>query len=183
NTPLNSGKGSAYEGGVRVPSLVKWPGITAPNSVTDHKIIIEDFYPTILEMAGVEEYKTVQQIDGVSFVPTLTTGENYSGDRPLFWHYPNEWGPSGPGIGASSSTRVGDYKLIYYHQDGKMELFNLKEDIGETKNLVEEQPEKTKELAKILSNHLREVKAQLPAQKNTGEGVPYPDEVLISEDK
>lgn len=178
NKPLNSGKGSAYEGGIRVPSLVKWPGKTPPNSVTDHKIIIEDFYPTILEMAGVKQYKTVQQVDGFSFVPTLKSGEDHSKERPLFWHYPNEWGPSGPGIGASSSTRVGDYKLIYYHQDGRMELFNLKEDIGETKNLVAAQPEKTKELAKILSDHLREVEAQMPSQKDTGMQIPYPDEVL-----
>ncbi|GGW28207.1 sulfatase [Arenibacter certesii] len=178
NKPLNSGKGSAYEGGIREPMLVKWPGRTVPNSVTDNQVIIEDFYPTILEMAGLKNYKTVQAVDGVSFVPTLENKNNNFEDRPLFWHYPNEWGPSGPGIGASSTTRIGDYKLIYYYLDSRMELFNLKDDIGETKNLVEEEPEKAKELAKILSDYLREVEAQIPAKKESGEQIPYPDEVL-----
>jgi len=101
-------------------------------------------------------------------------------ERPLFWHYPNEWGPSGPGIGASSSCRVGDWKFINYYIDGRMELFNIKDDIGETKNLVNEQPVKTLELAKILSDYLRKVEAQIPSQKVTGDQVAYPDEVLNS---
>jgi len=182
NKPLSSGKGSAHEGGIREPMLVKWPGKIKPNSVQDQQVIIEDFYPTILEMVGIKNYETVQKVDGINFVPTLSS--NSSGDtRPLFWHYPNEWGPSGPGIGASSSTRVGDWKFIYYYKDGRMELFNIKEDIGETKNLVNEQPVKTLELAKILSDYLREVEAQIPSQKDTGEQVAYPDEVLNSNNR
>tara|TARA_R110002049_G_scaffold68233_3_gene176960 strand:+ start:10183 stop:11745 length:1563 start_codon:yes stop_codon:yes gene_type:complete len=177
NKPLSSGKGSAHEGGIREPMLVKWPGITAPNTATDQQVIIEDFYPSILEMAGVKNYKTVQQVDGISFVPILS-GNSNTGIRPLFWHYPNEWGPSGPGIGASSSTRVGDWKFIYYYNDGSMELFNLKEDIGETNNLINEQPAKAEELAKILSDYLRQVEAQIPARKDTGEQIAYPDEVV-----
>ncbi|MCK0190915.1 sulfatase [Arenibacter sp. F20364] len=180
NKPLSSGKGSAHEGGIREPMLVKWPGKIAPNTVTDQQVIIEDFYPTILEMAGVENYETIQQVDGISFVPVLS-GNSSSGNRPLFWHYPNEWGPSGPGIGASSSTRVGDWKFIYYYNDGSMELFNLKEDIGETQNLVKEQPEKARELAKTLANYLRKVEAQIPSRKDTGEQIAYPDEVLNSQ--
>ena len=179
NKPLSSGKGSAHEGGIREPMLVKWPGKIAPNTVTDQQVIIEDFYPTILEMAGVENYETVQQVDGISFLPVLA-GTQSNGTRPLFWHYPNEWGPSGPGIGASSSTRVGDWKFIYYYNDGSMELFNLKEDIGETQNLVKEQPEKARELAKTLSDYLRKVEAQIPSRKDTGEQIAYPDEVLIT---
>ena len=176
NKPLSSGKGSAHEGGIREPMLVKWPGKIAPNSATDEQVIIEDFYPTILELAGVKNYKTVQQVDGISFVPLLS-GNSSTGTRPLFWHYPNEWGPSGPGIGASSATRVGYWKFIYYYNDGSMELFNLKEDIGETKNLIKEQPAKAEELAKILSDYLRQVEAQIPARKDTGEQIAYPDEV------
>ncbi|MCM4162214.1 MULTISPECIES: sulfatase [unclassified Arenibacter] len=177
NKPLSSGKGSAREGGIREPMLVKWPGKIEPNSVEDQPLIIEDFYPTILEMAGIENYETVQPVDGVSFLPVLT-GKSMDGTRPLFWHYPNEWGPSGPGIGASSTTRVGDWKFIYYYNDGSMELFNLREDIGETKNLVVERPEKAKELAKILSDYLRKVEAQLPSRKDTGEQIAYPDEAF-----
>jgi len=182
NKPLSSGKGSAHEGGIREPMLVKWPGKIAPNSATEEQVIIEDFYPTILELAGVKNDKTVQQVDGISFVPVLT-GNSSQGERPLFWHYPNEWGPSGPGIGASSSTRVGDWKFIYYYIDGRMELFNLRADIGETKNLVKEQPDKARELAKILSDYLRKVEAQIPSHKDTGEQVAYPDEVLNSNNK
>ena len=177
NKPLSSGKGSAHEGGIREPMMVKWPGKTTPNSVTEQQVIIEDFYPTILQMAGINDYHRVQQIDGISFVPVLA-GNNTVGERPLFWHYPNEWGPSGPGIGASSSTRVGDWKFIYYYKDGSMELFNIKEDIGETKNLVKEQPAKARELAKILSDYLRKVEAQIPSHKDTGEQIAFPDEVL-----
>lgn len=179
NKPLSSGKGSAHEGGIREPMLVKWPGTTVPNSVTDQQIIIEDFYPTILEMARLNNYEPVQKVDGISFVPLLS-GKGAIDDRPLFWHYPNEWGPSGPGIGATSSTRLGDWKLIYYYKDSSMELFNIKEDIGETRNLINEQPAKAWELAKILSDYLRKVKAQIPARKDTGEQIPYPDEVLNS---
>ncbi|SMG42164.1 sulfatase [Arenibacter troitsensis] len=177
NKPLSSGKGSAHEGGIREPMLVKWPGKIKPNSVVDQQVIIEDFYPTILEMAGIKNYETVQKVDGVSFLPTLS-GKSSGVTRPLFWHYPNEWGPSGPGIGASSSTRVGDWKFIYYYKDSSMELFNIKEDIGETRNLVKEQPEKARELAKILSDYLRNVEAQIPSRKDTGEQIAYPDEIL-----
>lgn len=178
NQPLSSGKGSAHEGGIREPMLIKWPGKITPNTVSDRQIIIEDFYPSIMEMAGISDYKTVQQIDGISFVDALRPDGKAAGERPLFWHYPNEWGPSGPGIGASSSTRVGDWKFIYYYRDGSMELFNLKDDIGESKNLIKEQPGKAKELAKIVSDYLREVRAQIPSYKTTGEKVPYPDEIL-----
>jgi arylsulfatase A-like enzyme len=180
NKPLSSGKGSAHEGGIREPMLVKWPSKITPNSVTEEQVIIEDFYPTILQMAGIHDYFTVQQLDGISFVPVLT-GNNTIGERPLFWHYPNEWGPSGPGIGASSSTRVGDWKFIYYYNDGSMELFNIKEDIGERNNLILEKPEKARELAKILSDYLRKVEAQIPSRKDTGEQIAYPDEVLNSQ--
>ena len=177
NKPLSSGKGSAHEGGIREPMLVKWPGKIKPNSVVDQQVIIEDFYPTILEMAGIKNYETVQKVDGVSFLPTLS-GNTSGVTRPLVWHYPNEWGPSGPGIGASSSTRVGDWKFIYYYNDSSMELFNIKEDIGETRNLVKEQPEKARELAKILSDYLRKVEAQIPSRKDTGEQIAYPDGIL-----
>ncbi|MEO9892263.1 sulfatase [Aurantibacter sp.] len=179
NKPLNSGKGSVYEGGIREPMLVKWPEITAPNSMSDARVIIEDFYPTILEMAQIDSAETVQKIDGKSFVSVLE-GELKDNGRSLFWHFPNEWGPSGPGIGASSAIRNGTMKLVYYHADSKLELFDLNEDIGESTNLILEQPEKTKELAKILSDYLREVEAQMPLKKDTGLMIPYPDEVLDS---
>jgi len=178
NKPLSSGKGSMHEGGIREPMIVKWTGKVAPNSSTDERVIIEDFYPTILEMAGVDSPKIVQQTDGISFIPILDEAKTDSEKRPLFWHYPNEWGPSGPGIGASSTVRLGDYKLIYYHLDGRMELFNITDDIGEHKNLVADNPEKVKKLAKVLSDYLRSVDAQMPSNKETGEQIPWPDDFL-----
>lgn len=86
--------------------------------------------------------------------------------------------PTGPGIGASSTIRKGDWKLIYYHENQNFELFNLTEDIGETTNLAEKESEKLREMAGLLADYLRKVEAQMPVFKKTGEPVPYPDQVL-----
>ena len=178
NAPLSSGKGSMHEGGIREPMLVKWPGKIEPESVSDYQLIIEDFYPSILEIAGIDSVQTLQKVDGESFVSILKGEDEYKGIRPLYWHYPNEWGPSGPGIGAASAVRKGDYKFIYYHVDQRMELFNIVEDIGETTNLLLENPEKTKEMAADLSDYLKSVNAQMPKKKESGEQIPFPIEVL-----
>ncbi|HZJ19886.1 MAG TPA: sulfatase [Pricia sp.] len=178
NKPLASGKGSMYEGGIREPMMVKWPNKTEPGSVSKYQVIIEDFYPTILEMAGIDSLQTIQKVDGQSFTAALTGKKEYAGVRPLFWHYPNEWGVDGPGIGAASAVRKGDFKLIYFHASRRMELYNLAADIAETNNLFEENPEKAKELAEVLSKHLKEVDAQMPIDKATGEKVEYPIEIL-----
>ncbi len=167
-----------YEGGIREPMLVKWPGKIEPESVSDYQLIIEDFYPTILELAGIDSLETVQKVDGQSFAAVLKGEKEYAGVRSLFWHYPNEWGVEGPGIGAASTVRKGDFKLIYFHADRRMELYNLKNDIGEADNLFDKNPEKVKELAEVLTNHLRSVKAQMPIDKETGEQVEYPNELL-----
>lgn len=174
NKPLASGKGSIYEGGIREPMLVKWFQKVKPNSVVNDYVIIEDFYPTILQMAGIENPETVQTIDGNSFLPLLEEKEMPNNNRPLFWHFPNEWGISGPGIGAFSAVRQGDWKFIYFHKDARIELFNIKNDIGEQENLVDENPAITKELATVLTNHLKAVKAQMPIDKKNGKMVDYP---------
>jgi len=174
NKPLSSGKGSIHEGGIREPMLVKWPGVTPPQSENENYLIIEDFYPTILEMAGVRDYQVPQTLDGQSFVGLIKKPEAKQQDRPLFWHYPNEWGPTGPGIGAFSAIRKGDWKLIYYHDQENFELFNLKEDIGESQNLVDKETDKHAELALDLSNYLKKVNAQMPAHVANGERVAWP---------
>jgi len=175
NKPLSSGKGSAREGGIRVPMVVKWPGVVKPGSGCAVPVIVEDFFPSVLEMAGVTEYTQIGgKIDGLSFVPLLRRSPDYPKDRPLYWHYPNNWGPTGPGIGASSTIRKGDWKLIYYHLDARYELFNIANDIGETTNLADQEPGKVKMLADRLRHYLLEVDAQMPSRKATGEPVPLP---------
>ncbi len=181
NKPLASGKGSMYEGGIREPMLVKWLNKTEPGTVSNEQIIIEDFYPSILKMAGIDSLETVQKVDGQSFVEILKDEPKYEGLRPLIWHYPNEWGVTGPGIGAASAVRQGDWKFIYFHADRRMELYNLKTDIGETKNLASEQPEKLLEMASILTTQLKAKRAQMPIDKSTGKPVEYPLEMLPNE--
>ena len=97
NAPLSSGKGSAHEGGVRVPMIAHWPGVTKAGTVCEQPVLIEDFFPSILQLAGVRDIEQVGGvIDGQSFVPLLKGEHDKSRDnRPLFWHYPNHWGPTG----------------------------------------------------------------------------------------
>ena len=100
-------------------------------------------------------------------------------DRDLYWHFPNNWGPTGPGIGASSTIRSGEWKLIYFYEDGHFELVQYyKRILGNLNNLAGQQPEKVKEMALKLGKYLRGVKAQKPSYKSTGKPVPWPDEVL-----
>ena len=125
-------------------------------------------------------YMVIQKIDGESFTSVLEDA-GYQGIRPLYWHYPNQWGPEGPGIGAASAIRKGDWKFIYFHSDRRMELYNLQEDIGETTNLLDQNKDKAIELAKNLSDHLKAVDAQMPIDKSTGEVVAYPSVLLSKE--
>ncbi|MGI9244417.1 MAG: sulfatase-like hydrolase/transferase, partial [Verrucomicrobiales bacterium] len=183
NRPLSSGKGSAHEGGVRVPMIVSWPGVAKPGSVCRQPVIIEDFFPTILEIAGIEDFQQIGgKIDGVSFRPLLTGKSSGAQDRPLIWHYPNQWGPAGPGIGASSAIRKGDWKLIYYHDPGRperYELFDLANDLGEHNNLAAQEPEVVGELAERLADYLRAANATMPVVKESGEKVAWPGTTAV----
>ncbi|MFW6277693.1 MAG: sulfatase [Prolixibacteraceae bacterium] len=182
NKPLSSGKGSHHEGGIRVPLLVRWPGVTSANETNKTPVIIYDWYPTLLEAAGV---KYPEKIDGLSVKPLLKNQNPEQFNRPLVWHFPNFWGPlqieapiEGPGMGPGSTIRKGDWKLIYYHTDQDFELFNLKTDLGENHNLADEKPEKLKELARELTNYLEKREAPMPRVKETGKEVPYPEQAL-----
>ncbi len=178
NWPLNSGKGSAYEGGIRVPMLVRWPGVVEPGSVNRDYLIIEDYFPTILEIAGAENYETVQHVDGVSFMPHLLQEGGTAAGRSLVWHYPNKWGGTGPGIGTTSTIRRDEWKLIYWYKDQRFELFNVAADIGEKKNLAEAEPGIVRELATELGEYLRKVNAHRPSFRSTGQPAPWPDAAL-----
>lgn len=181
NAPLRSGKGSVYEGGVREPMIVYWNGVAQPGSTVDSYVMIEDFYPTILEMAGVRGYRTVQPVDGRSFVPLLTRSGNPSQDRALYWNTPNAWYGGdlrAYGIGQTCAIRKGDYKMVYWYKDGKKELYDLRNDIGESRNVAAEYPELVARLSRELGTYLREVDAQRPTYKADGRNCPWPDEVL-----
>ena len=158
--------------------IVAWPGVTPAKSICNQPVIIEDFFPTLLELAGVDSSRRAEDlIDGMSFV-NLLHGERDQArqDRPLIWHFPNNWGPKGPGIGPSSTIRLGDWKLIYYHESQDYELFDLSKDLSETTNLAQTLPEQKDRLAKQLGSLLRARMAQMPTVKATGRAVPYPGE-------
>lgn len=168
NLPLRGYKISAYEGGSRVPLIVKWPSVTKAGSRNDTPMIVEDIFPTFLEMAGLD-LPTETPIDGISFTPLLKGGSAEKG-RALYWHYPNLYY-----LPPFSSIRVGDWKLIYFHADSKFELYHLVDDIGEKKNLAAQNPERVAALAKQLTQHLKSVDAQMPIVEKTGQPVPWPD--------
>ncbi|MGI6455532.1 MAG: sulfatase [bacterium] len=157
NQPLRAGKGSAYEGGVRTPMIVHWQGFIEPGSVCDVPVISMDFYPTVLELAGIKP-EPDQVIDGVSLVPLLKQSGRLE-NRPLFWHYPH-YHPGG--ATPYSAVRLGDYKLIEFLEDRRLELYNIAEDIGEQNDLSGQMREKTLELHRLLRDWRQQVNAQMP---------------------
>ncbi len=181
NAPLRSGKGSAYEGGVRVPMLAYWPGVTQAASTCSDYLIIEDFFPTILDLAQVKERTVPQLTDGISFEPLLR-GDHADPSRALYWNTPNIWiSTSGDayraeGIGATCAIRKGNYKLIYRYKDGSKELFDLAHDLSETTDLSGSQPALVAELSADLGRYLRSVNAQRPTFKSDNTPCPWPDE-------
>lgn len=177
NRPLRSGKGSLLEGGIREPMIVSWPGVTRPGSRINDYVIIEDFYPSLLEMGGVTAYTTRQTVDGVSFVPLLRGDGHTNPQRALVWNMPNRWGNVGPGINFNCAIRRGNWKLIYSYTTGRKELYNLADDISEEHNLASAHPELVKELSALLGRLLRERGAQRPTFKTTGQAAPWPDEI------
>jgi arylsulfatase A-like enzyme len=162
NYPLRGGKGFAYEGGLRVPLLIKVPGVTHAGTVCDTPVITMDFFPTLLELAGADKSASTTAVDGVSFVPLLR-GEKEVPHTELFWHYPHYW--NGGKISPYSVARVGDWKLIRFYESGTEELYNLKDDLSETNNLAAANPTKHKELSARLDAWLKEVGAQMPVPR------------------
>ena len=178
NYPLRGGKGSLYEGGIREPMMVHWDGVTRAESICKQYIIIEDFYPTLLAMAGVKNYKTVQVVDGKSIIPYLKdTGLN-DGKRSIIWNYPNNWagGDFGEDNSFITAIRKGEWKLIYLEKSGRLELYNLEKDIKEQHDLSKQFPEKTNAMARLLTQKLKSYKAQMPFYNKTGKQVQWPDD-------
>lgn len=156
NAPLRAGKGSAYEGGVRVPFIVTWPGKIAPKVVTETPAITVDIYPTVLELAGVSRKDSL--VDGVSLAPLLTKGVKPDRDT-VFWHYPH-YHPGG--ATPYSAIRSGDWRLVHFYEDGRDELYDLGSDVGEKVELSAKQPEVAKRLRDRLDAWLKSVDAQFP---------------------
>ena len=211
NAPLREGKGSVYEGGIREPLLVYWPGKTVGGMRINTPVGPEDFFPTILEMAGIQDYTTRQKTDGESFTRLVTDGsvfaekalkegrvtgqkeanrltipQEVSGldpQRPIVSHMPHQWRIEDQDeIDFMSAVRCGDWKLVYrmheYQDRTKaLELYNIREDIGEKHNVAAQHPEIVARLAKVLGDRLRAWDASMPIVRATGKPVPWPDEI------
>ena len=176
NAPLRSGKGSLLEGGIREPMIVRWPGHVAPRSRCDRYVMIEDFFPTLLEMGGVRHYKVPQTVDGKSFLPLLLQRGDPSRHRALIWNYPNVWGNEGPGISLNCAIRLDQWKLIYNYKTREKELYDIEHDLGEAHNLAAEHPDVVRRLSRELGRTLRRMDAQRPIEKASGKPCPWPDE-------
>lgn len=157
NLPLRAGKGWLYEGGIREPMIIRAPGITRASSVCSEPVVSTDFYPTMLEIAGLPP-KRDRHVDGISLAPLLK-GRSVA-RRSLFWHYPHYGNQGGAPGGA---IREVDWKLIEWYEDGELELFNLTEDIGETNNVAKQWPERVRQLHSKLKTWRESVGAKMPS--------------------
>ena len=174
NAPLRSGKGSLYEGGTRVPFIVRWPGVTKPGSSSDVPTIHVDLFPTFAEI-GKAALPEGQTLDGESLVPLFRDPAANLKREAIYQHFP---GYLGAGEGTWRTTPVGlieagDWKLMEFFEDGRLELYNLKDDIGEAKNLAAANPEKARELHAKMMAWREAIKAPMPS-KNTPQTSPEP---------
>ena len=138
-------KGTFYEGGIREPMIVKWPGVVDEASICSEPVISTDFYPTILAMAGLDAMPE-QHVDGVDLTPVIT-GQGSIPERPLYWHYPHY---SNQGGKPGAAVRLGNFKLIEFFEDHRVELYDLSADPGEYTNLAEQLPQQRDELLRML---------------------------------
>lgn len=152
NSPLRAGKGHLYEGGIREPLIVRWPGITKASIIREPVSSI-DFFPTFCEAAGAK----TPPVDGISLRPLLAGGR--IPERPLFWHYPHYSDQGGIPGGA---VRLGDWKLIEFYEDNRLELFNLRDDPGEQKNLIQREAARAQKLHRLLRDWRTAVNASMP---------------------
>ncbi len=155
--PLRGAKGWLYEGGIREPMIIKWPGKIKPGTTCSEPVTSTDFYPTILEMAG-GPLKPAQHADGKSLVPLLKNKKDTLERDAIYWHWPHysNHGQQSP----AGVIRSGDYKLIEYYENGTVQLYNLKEDIGEQNNLAQSMPDKVKTMQHKLHQWHNTVDAQ-----------------------
>jgi len=159
NHPLRSGKGALYEGGIRVPLIVRWPGVTPEGAVCREPVSSTDFFRTILDMAGLASDSAWNRgVDGCSLVPVLRDPTATLDRDALFWHYPHYYETTTP----VSAVRTRDWKLLEFFEDGRTELYRVSDDIGEQRDLSREHPEIVRELHDRLRDWRADVDAQLP---------------------
>ncbi|MFG0258761.1 MAG: sulfatase-like hydrolase/transferase, partial [Phycisphaerales bacterium JB041] len=186
NAPLRSGKGSAYEGGTRVPTIIAWPGVTdtgaaeRSNAVVDTPIVSHDLFPTIVSLAGIAgDFE--HGIDGRDLTPLLTNRPHlFDSTRTLGWNQPHQWGASGPGIWPFTGIRRGEWKLLYFHAGRRFELYNLAADIGETFDLAGEAPTLVSIMADAMTAWIDSTDAQLSIDRSTGNEIERPDTVAAA---
>ena len=170
NAPLRSGKGSLYEGGTRDPFIVRWPGKVAPGSTCDVPTIHVDVFPTFLELTGAAA-PSGQTLDGESMVGLFKNGNATLKRDAIYQHFP---GYLGAGAGNWRTTpvgiiEVGDWKLMEFFEDGRLELYNVKQDISQTNDLAAKEPAKVKELHDKLVAWRQSVGAKMPTKNTEGE--------------
>ena len=159
NAPLRVGKGSSYEGGVRVPLTIHWPGVTPAGSTCTEPVISVDFFPTILEMTATDPLPSSTAIDGRSLVPVLRDPGAQLARDAIYWHYPHYHPGGATPYGA---VRARDWKLVEFYEDQHAELYNLADDQGEMHDLAGQMPEKAAELRARLAAWRTSVGAQMP---------------------
>jgi len=157
NYPLRYGKGWAYEGGIRIPLIIKWPGVAQPGSVSHFPVVNTDIYPTFSQIASSSD-KAEQEKDGVSLVPLLK-GEKKIDQSTIYWHYPHY---HGAGATPVSSIRQGDWKLLQFYNDNHIELYNLRTDIEERRDLKDTYPDIAAKLLQKLNQWRSSENAKVP---------------------
>jgi arylsulfatase A-like enzyme len=177
--PLRAGKGSYYEGGIREPLIIRWPGEVDGNSVCETPVTHLDIFPTLLDVLGIPNLQ--ESMDGESILPLALQENNFNTERPLFWHFPvylqtisgdtleyaDKYFRTRPG----SVVRKGKWKLHEYFEDGRLELYNLEVDLAEKNNLADSLPEKTKALHGLLKQWRQKTNAPVPSEPNPLYGI------------
>lgn len=172
NTPLRGGKGTLYEGGIRVPFIVRWPGHIPAGATSDVPVAHVDIYPTFLSLAGAKP-RAGYPLDGTSFAGVLKNPQAKLGRDAIYWHFPgylesyvHERGWRTSPVGA---IHAGDFKLLEFFETGDVELYNLRTDIGETRNLAREMPAETQKLRARLAAWRTQIGAAMPTMKTAAE--------------
>ncbi|MFW6171463.1 MAG: sulfatase [Planctomycetota bacterium] len=168
NFPLRAGKGWIFEGGIREPYMIRWPGVTKGEATCGVPVTSTDFYPTLLDMAGLP-LESRQHLDGVSLVPLLRGGDALEREA-IYWHYPHYGNQGGPPAGA---IRMDDWKLIERYEDGRVHLYNLAADISEQNDVAEQHPQRVNMMPQKLHDWYKQVDAKFLRAKEGSDEEPW----------